>query len=633
MSEFIVPNEEIQHHPADEYLATQSQKTLLRFLTCGSVDDGKSSLIGRLLYETKSITDSELVTLEKDSKKFGTTDKQYDFALLVDGLSSEREQGITIDVAYRYFSSNKRKFIVADTPGHEQYTRNMATGASNCQAAVIMVDASKGILPQTKRHSYIVSILGIKQVIVAINKMDLVNNGEEQYLKIRNEYLEFAKKLNFENINLIPISALTGCNVVESSRLMPWYKEKTLLDTLEKLTIEPELNTNFSMSVQMVSRPNHRFRGYSGRIDSGIVKVGDNVRISPSGQKSTVKEIVTMTQDLQSAESGQSITLTLTDEIDISRGDIITSLKSPCEVANAFQATLLWMSNTPLVQSRQYILQIANQTAIATPTNLKHKIDIHNLDRQAASDLKQNELGVCELSTNKDISFQPYKNNKTLGGFILIDRISNETVGCGFIEFALRRSSNIFKHPEIVTRTQRSTIKQQLPKVIWLTGLSGAGKSTIANSLEQELNQQGKHTMLLDGDNIRHGLCKDLGFTEKDRAENIRRIAEVAKLMTDAGLITIVSFISPFRAERKMARELVGEKQFVEVFIDVPIEIAEQRDVKGLYKKARSGEIKNFTGINSPYQKPENPELTIDSSKLSVEESVNVLLNFISNTI
>jgi bifunctional enzyme CysN/CysC len=340
-----------------------------------------------------------------------------------------------------------------------------------------------------------------------------------------------------------------------------------------------------------------------------------------------------MTQDLQSAESGQSITLTLTDEIDISRGDIITSLKSPCEVANAFQATLLWMSNTPLVQSRQYILQIANQTAIATPTNLKHKIDIHNLDRQAASDLKQNELGVCELSTNKDISFQPYKNNKTLGGFILIDRISNETVGCGFIEFALRRSSNIFKHPEIVTRTQRSTIKQQLPKVIWLTGLSGAGKSTIANSLEQELNQQGKHTMLLDGDNIRHGLCKDLGFTEKDRAENIRRIAEVAKLMTDAGLITIVSFISPFRAERKMARELVGEKQFVEVFIDVPIEIAEQRDVKGLYKKARSGEIKNFTGINSPYQKPENPELTIDSSKLCVEESVNVLLNFISNTI
>lgn len=626
MNQVIDSTIQIEVHPAQAYLNQQAQKTLLRFLTCGSVDDGKSSLIGRLLYETCSVTDSELKTLEKDSRKFGTTSLQYDFALLMDGLSTEREQGITIDVAYRYFSSNKRKFIVADTPGHEQYTRNMATGASHCDAVVIMLDATKGVLSQTKRHSSIASQLGIKKAIIAINKMDLVHFDGSIFKKIKQDYLKFSTKLNFDEVHVIPVCAISGCNIIHKSMNMPWYRGSTLLDTLDNFDIATSSPMPFALSVQMVSRPDHLFRGYAGRIDSGVIHVGDEINVLPSGKTSHVKAILLMGKSLTSAQAGQSITLTLEDELDISRGDVITSSEAYCEVAEQFQTTLLWMSETALVSSRQYIFQLANQSAIATPTKLKHKIDINDLHEEAAQTLHQNELGVCELSLNKIIAFRPYKESKNLGGFLLIDRITNETVACGFIDFALRRSGNIHPHPETVTSSQRAEIKNQTAKVIWLTGLSGSGKSTIANALEQELNQQGKHTMILDGDNIRHGLCKDLGFTEKDRAENIRRIAEVANLMADAGLLVIVSFISPFRAERLMAKELIGAKRFLEVFIDVPLAVAEKRDPKGLYKKARCGEIKNLTGIDSPYEKPQAPDVTINTEIMDVNSATDKIL-------
>lgn len=607
-------------------------KSLLRFLTCGSVDDGKSTLIGRLLYETGAVFNNELESLTKDSKKFGTNGEALDYALLVDGLSSEREQGITIDVAYRFFSTSKRKFIVADTPGHEQYTRNMVTGASTSDCAVIMIDARKGLLPQTKRHSTIASLLGIKKAVIAVNKIDLIDYDQSIYQQIKQNYLDFARYLHFEEIHIIPVSALKGDNIVNHNhKHMPWYQGPSLLSILE--TIQPqsglEKEDSFKFCVQWVNRPNLNFRGFSGRVVSGELKAGDKVKVLPSGKESTIEKIVTFDGELDKAIQGESITLTLDDEIDISRGDVIVKSNAPCEIGSQFQATITWMSEKPLIMSRQYLFKIGTDSAVATPNQIKHKLNIENHTLSACSQLHLNEIGVVELNLNKPIAFEPYQKNKTLGGFILIDRVSNETVACGFIDFVLRRSGNIHKQNLTVDSQQRSSIKGHLPVVIWLTGLSGAGKSTIANLVESQLNQMSMHTYLLDGDNIRHGLNKDLGFTEQARAENIRRTAEVSKLMCNAGLITLVSFISPFKAERRMAKELIGENQFLEIHIDVPLEIAEQRDVKGLYKKARKGQIKNFTGIDSPYEKPSKPDLYIDTSKMSAEKATAAIITLI----
>lgn len=605
----------------------KEQKSLLRFLTCGSVDDGKSTLIGRLLFETGAIFDNELEGLVKDSKKYGTTGDDIDYALLIDGLSSEREQGITIDVAYRFFATKKRKFIVADTPGHEQYTRNMATGASTCEAAIIMVDARKGILSQTKRHSFIVSLLGIKKIIVAVNKMDLVDFNETVFKKIESDYHSFAKKLDFKEIHTVPVSALKGDNLTKSSLNCQWYGGPSLLTLLETLEVENNIHQkNFRFCVQWVNRPDLNFRGYSGTVNSGSIQVGDKVRILPSGKTSAIKTIVTFDGKLNRASKGQAVTLTLKDEIDISRGDVLCSSENSCEVAENFQTTLIWISDKPLVLSRDYLLKSGTQLVAATVSKLKYGIDVNTMVHKHVDNLKLNEVGVCEINLNKAIPFESYEDNPSLGGFILIDRISNETVGCGFINFALRRSGNIHKQALTVTEKERAAIKGHKPCVIWLTGLSGAGKSTIANILEARLNQRDIHTTLLDGDNIRHGLNKDLGFTEKERAENIRRIAEVAKLMVEAGLITIVSFISPYRAERMMAKRLLGEDKFLEVFIDVPLSVAERRDPKGLYKKARAGEIKNFTGIDSEYQPPLSPMLAIDSSNIEAEMAAEKIL-------
>jgi bifunctional enzyme CysN/CysC len=603
-------------------LEVQEKKDLLRFITCGSVDDGKSTLIGRLLYETNMIFDNELEALNQDSQKYGTTGDEIDFALLVDGLSSEREQGITIDVAYRFFATPVRKFIVADTPGHEQYTRNMATGASTAELAVVMIDARKGVLTQTKRHSFIVSLLGVKNVIVAVNKMDLVDYSHAKFLEIELAYREFAAKLNFERIDLVPVSALRGDNICVHSHEMTWYKGPTLLKLLETTETESKQSSqDFRLPVQWVNRPNLNFRGYAGTVASGTIKPGQKVRIHPSGKISSIKNIVTYDGNQTIAIQDQAITLTLNDELDISRGDVITNFEAPCEAANQFQSTLLWMSEKALVRGRQYIFKCATQTALCTPNAPKYQIDVNSGENIAADKLELNQIGVCDISLNKDITFEPYTKNKTLGSFILIDRMTNETVAAGWLNFALRRSGNIHKHQSSVDKQTRSSIKGHKPCVLWLTGLSGSGKSTIANLVESKLNEQKVHSILLDGDNVRHGLNKDLGFTEHDRAENIRRIAEVAKLMCEAGLVCLVSFISPFESERIMAKELIGEDEFYEIFIDTPLEVAEARDVKGLYQKARSGEIKNFTGIDSPYQAPSNPSLRLETTKLGAEEA------------
>lgn len=603
-----------------------NQKSLLRFLTCGSVDDGKSTLIGRLLFECDAVFDNELENLKRDSERFGNAGDKLDFSLLVDGLSSEREQGITIDVAYRYFSSTNRSFIVADTPGHEQYTRNMVTGASQCDAAIIMIDARLGILPQTKRHSFIVSKLGIKNVIIAVNKIDLLEYSESVFNGIMLDYLDFAEKLNFDEITIVPVSALNGDNISLPSDKTPWYKGFSVLSALENISITQTANDNFSFCVQWVNRPDINFRGFSGTISSGEISKGDKVRLLPSNQLSTIKNIDTFDGELNCAKSGDAVTLRLTDECDLSRGDVVCKQESPLECANQFQTTLVWMCEAPMVNSRQYLIKLGTQTAIATINKLKNVIDINSLEEKAASQLNLNEFGVTELSTNKPLAFQAYKDNKVLGGFILIDRINFQTVACGFIDFALRRSGNVYKHHFVVGKHEREAIKGHQGSVIWLTGLSGAGKSTIANLVEAKLNEEKIHTTILDGDNVRHGLNKDLGFSDSDRAENIRRIAEVSKLMLNAGLVSIVSFISPFRAERQMARELIGEENFLEVHIDVSTKTAEKRDTKGLYKKARQGEIKNFTGIDSPYEIPKNADLIINTEEVSAEMAAEEII-------
>ena len=614
----------------NQYLKEQASLDLLRFITCGSVDDGKSTLIGRMLYESQMIFDDQVASLKKDSQKHGTQGEEIDFALLVDGLSAEREQGITIDVAYRFFSSSKRKFIVADTPGHEQYTRNMATGASTADLAILLVDARNGVITQTKRHSFIVSLLGIKKVILAINKMDLVNYDQKTYQQIDQNYRSFAKNLNFEHIQSIPISALKGDNVYEKSKMMKWYSEKTLFSYLETVKVAASKSSKFILPVQRVNRPNLDFRGYSGTIASGNIKVGEEIRTVPSNQKAKVKEIFIGDKSIKSSSDRQSITLTLNKEIDISRGDIICKKDSIVESADQFNINMIWMSEENCFPGRSYIAKIHNNSSSIKILEIKKIYNVNTLEHSPGKQLDLNDVAEVTVSLNKNVPFMSYQENKNMGSMIIIDPISNQTIGVGMINFALRRAQNIHLQSLSITKELREKMNGHKGQVLWLTGLSGSGKSTIANALEKQLYAEGKKTYVLDGDNIRHGLNKDLGFTDKDRVENIRRVAEVAKLMCDAGLIVITAFISPFRAEREMARSLFQSGEYKEIFISTPLKIAEQRDPKGLYKKARSGEIPNFTGINSPYEKPIKPELTIDTSKTSVAQSVKKILGIIT---
>ena len=602
------------------YLDQHENKGLLRFITCGSVDDGKSTLIGRLLHDTKRLFDDQLAALESDSRRHGTQNGEIDFALLVDGLSAEREQGITIDVAYRFFSTDQRKFIVADCPGHEQYTRNMATGASTADVAVMLVDARKGLLTQTHRHSYIVSLLGIRHVLLAVNKMDLVDYDEGIYNAIVNDYRELAVELGIEHVQAVPLSALKGDNLIDRSAATPWYSGKSVLEYLETVDVSgSSKEIGFRFPVQWVNRPNQDFRGFAGTIAAGEVRPGDAVVVLPSGRRSQVARIVTGDGDLERAVAGQAITLTLADELDTSRGDVIADTSLPPEVSDQFSAHVLWMDGHALLPGRPYWLKLGARQVSATVTDIKHKVDVNTREKLAATHLELNEVGLCNLHLDQPIAFETYANNRSLGGFILVDRISNATVAAGTLEFALRRAHNIHWQHVDIDKAARSASKRQTPRCVWFTGLSGSGKSTIANLVDKKLHALGHHAFVLDGDNVRHGLNKDLGFTDQDRVENIRRVAEVAKLMTDAGLIVLVSFISPFRAERRMARRLFDEGDFIEVHVDTPLEVAEQRDVKGLYAKARAGKIPNFTGIDSPYEAPENPELRLATTAHDVE--------------
>ncbi len=616
----------------DSYLASHEQKELLRFITCGSVDDGKSTLIGRMLYESHMLFDDHLAALEADSKKVGTQEGEIDFALLVDGLAAEREQGITIDVAYRFFSTDKRKYIVADTPGHEEYTRNMATGASTADVAIILVDASQGVLTQTRRHSFIVSMVGVKKIILAINKLDLVDYSEATYKQITQDYLDFASvALELEEITSIPISALKGDNIVGSSKNTPWYSGPSIMEYLETIEVAaPAQERPFRLPVQWVNRPNREFRGFAGMIASGMVKPGDRIRVLPSGTESNVKEIITSDGHLRIAGAGRGVTLTLEDEIDISRGDIITAAESPCQTADQFRARLLWMDSDSMAPGREYLFKSNTQSTSMTLGKLKHRIDVNTLEEIPAQKLDMNEIGICNISLSKRIAFDAYDDDPAMGGFIIIDRISNNTVGMGLIDYPLRRSDNIHWQTMDITKENRSKQKSQKARVIWFTGLSGSGKSSIANILEKKLNNLGRHTIILDGDNVRHGLNKDLGFTETDRVENIRRVGETSKLMVEAGLICITSFISPFEAERKMVRNLLETDEFIEVFIDTPLEECEKRDVKGLYAKARAGELPNFTGISSPYENPMNPEIRIDTTTMTAEEAADLIIDYLS---
>ncbi|UHQ19996.1 sulfate adenylyltransferase subunit CysN [Lysobacter sp. KIS68-7] len=596
------------------YLQQHETKDLLRFITCGSVDDGKSTLIGRLLHDTRLLFDDQLAALEADSRRHGTQGDDIDFALLVDGLSAEREQGITIDVAYRFFGTEKRKFIVADCPGHEQYTRNMATGASTAELAVVLVDARKGLLTQTRRHSYIVSLLGIRHVLLAVNKMDLVGYDQGVFDEIVAGYRALAEQLGIPHVTCIPLSALKGDNMLAPSPNMPWYRGEPLLQHLETVQVDRgERDIGLRMPVQWVCRPNQDFRGFAGTLVAGEAAPGTDVAVLPSGRRSRIARIVTADGDLPRATAGQAVMFTLEDEVDVSRGDVIAAASNPPEVADQFAAHLLWLGDQPMLPGRPYWLKIGTRTVGATITEIKHKVDVNTQDRLAAKHVDLNEVAYCNLYLDQPIAFEKYADNRALGGFILIDRQSNATVGAGTLDFALRRAANIhWQHLE-VDQAARARIKGQVPRCVWFTGLSGSGKSTIANRVEKRLLAMGMHTYLLDGDNVRHGLNKDLGFTDEDRVENIRRVAEVARLMVDAGLIVLVSFISPFRAERRMAREMFGEGEFVEVFVDTPLAVAEERDVKGLYAKARAGEIRNFTGIDSPYERPEAAEVTLET--------------------
>jgi bifunctional enzyme CysN/CysC len=610
-----------------EYLTANERKDLLRFITCGSVDDGKSTLIGRLLYDAKMVFDDQLAQLQADSRKHGTTGDEIDFALLVDGLAAEREQNITIDVAYRFFATEKRKFIVADAPGHEQYTRNMVTGASTADAALILIDARKGVLVQTRRHSYLASLLGIRQVVLAVNKMDLVAYSEERFQEIAREYEAYAAEIGIGKVTAIPISALRGDNVTAASAAMPWHRGPTVMEALHAVDAGSELRSSaFRMPVQLVNRPNLDFRGYSGLVISGEVRPGDRIRVLPSGQEGVVTRIVTSAGELDEAQAGQSVTLTLDREIDVSRGDVLASAKDPPGVDEQFEVTLVWMGGEHLLPGRSYYLKIGTRTVSASVSELKYKINVNTLEHTAAKTLEMNEIGIGNVSLSHPVPFEPYDQHREMGSFILIDRISNNTVAAGLIHFALRRSQNIHWQALEVDRKARAQLKGQKPCVLWFTGLSGAGKSTVANMVEKKLHAQGRHTVLLDGDNIRHGLNRDLGFTDIDRVENLRRVAEVARLMADAGLIVIVSFISPFRAERQMARELMREGEFLEIFVDTPVEVAEARDPKGLYAKARAGQLINFTGIDSPYEPPEAPDIHIDGARQSPEEAADVII-------
>ena len=612
----------------DAYLKAHENKSLLRFITCGSVDDGKSTLIGRLLYESKMIFEDQLTALEQDSKKVGTQGENIDFALLVDGLAAEREQGITIDVAYRFFATEHRKFIVADTPGHEQYTRNMATGASTADLAVLLIDARQGVLTQTKRHAFIASQLGVRHIVLAVNKMDLVDYSENVFNEIVEDFKAFDAQLDIPNLHAIPVSALVGDNVVDGSRFMPWYERPSLLGYLEGVDVEAEeTSLPFRMPVQWVNRPDLDFRGYAGRIAGGIIRPGDDIRVLPSGKQSKIARIVTMDSDLDEAVSGQSVTLTLTDEIDISRGDVIATSETPPEISDQFDTTIIWLSEEPMLPGRSYRMKTSSRLVSATVNAPKHKTDVNTLQKLPARTLQLNEIGNCTLAVDRPIAFDSYAKNRQTGSFILIDRMTNNTVGMGMINFPLRRAANIHWQNLDINKAANAEQKGQNPAVLWFTGLSGSGKSTIANEVQRRLYATGRHSFILDGDNVRHGLNRDLGFTDADRVENIRRVAEVSKLMVEAGLITLVSFISPFRAERELARNLMEEGEFIEIFVNTPLSVAETRDPKGLYKKARAGNLKNFTGIDSPYEAPENPEIEINTAEMSVEDAAERVIN------
>ena len=611
----------------EKYLKVHEQKSLLRFITCGSVDDGKSTLIGRLLYESKMLFEDQMEALVADSKKVGTQGGELDFALLVDGLAAEREQGITIDVAYRFFASQRRKFIVTDTPGHEQYTRNMVTGASTADVAVLLVDAKQGLLTQTRRHAYLTSLMGIRYVALAVNKMDLINFDAITFTRIKDAFEQFAKPLGFESISAIPLSALNGDNITQRSARTPWYNGPTLMGYLETVDFAPTPNNTLVFPVQWVNRPDSSFRGFSGTVAQGRVQVGDKVRVTASGQTACVAEIVTLDGALSEAFGGSPVTLRLDKEIDASRGDVLSLASSPLETTDQFEATLVWLSDESGHTGRSYQIKLSTQWATASITTIKHRIDINTLAHEASKQLQLNDISVCNIATNKPLVFDSYEHSKTLGGFILVDRYTHATVAAGMIRHSLRRSQNVHRQALSITRTEREQLNGHPGKVIWFTGLSGSGKSTLANALELQLHAQGKRTYILDGDNVRQGLNKDLGFTDADRVENIRRIAEVAKLMMDAGLIVMTAFISPFRQEREMARELIGAENFVEVFVDTPLEVCEQRDPKGLYKKARSGQLPNMTGINSPYEAPLKPDVLLRTNLENPDQMVREIIN------
>ncbi len=612
----------------DAYLDVHQHKTMLRFITCGSVDDGKSTLIGRLLYDSKMIFEDQLAALENDSRKVGTQGQEIDFALLVDGLAAEREQGITIDVAYRFFNTEKRKFIVADCPGHEQYTRNMITGASTADLAVILIDARKGVLVQTRRHSYLCQLIGIRNIVLAVNKMDLVDYDEARFDEIVTEYRSFASSIGIDSFTAMPISGFKGDNITTRSDNTPWYSGPTLIEHLETVEVLSSLDADkpFRLPVQWVNRPNLDFRGFSGLIATGSVKPGDPVRVLPSGKTSTVSRIVTLDGDLDEAIAGQSVTLTLADEIDCSRGDVIATADNPPQAADQFEATIVWMDDDAMLVGRSYWLKLGTQTVSVTVQQPKYTVNVNTLEHLACKTLELNAIGVAEIATDKPLVFEAYAQNRALGGFILIDKLTNRTVGAGMLHFSLRRAQNVHWQATDITREVHASLKNQKAKVLWFTGLSGSGKSTIANEVEKRLNLMNRHTFLLDGDNVRHGLNRDLGFTEADRIENIRRVGEVAKLMADAGLIVLTAFISPFRAERDMVRQMLPQGEFVEIFVDTPLEVAEARDVKGLYKKARSGALKNFTGIDSPYEPPEDPDIRVNTVEMTPEEAADHII-------